>query len=211
MRTAAPNLICILKNCILILGHVSPRDAYRLVWEIQVSITSLICSDSVTIFLFLVGRKKWKQQKKGSLKKQWPAPCFQINHSRTKLEWKIQNSDQYLEKRNQKAMFYCMIHALRARKQPTVNTGFQGWEACRDKSFFNERSQGEPAGRNSASLEMPQSCFTKLMPACLGFVFTAGVTRQRIIYCFHPTLELAVGDMSKTPLTTTFRGQAGQN
>ena len=68
-------------------------------------------------------------------------PVLQINHSRTKLEWKIQNSDQYLEKRNQKAMFYCMIHALRARKQLTVNTGFQGYEEVETNPFFKERSQ----------------------------------------------------------------------
>lgn len=68
-------------------------------------------------------------------------PVLQINHSRTKLEWKIQNSDQYLEKRNQKSMFYCMIHPLRARKQLTVNRGFQGGEEVETNPFFNERSQ----------------------------------------------------------------------
>ena len=68
-------------------------------------------------------------------------PVLQINHSRTKLEWKIQNSDQYLEKRNQKATFHCMIYALRARKHLTANRSFQGREEVETNPFFNERSQ----------------------------------------------------------------------
>lgn len=68
-------------------------------------------------------------------------PVLKINHSRTKLEWKIQNSDQYLKKRNQKAMFYCMIHALCARKQLAVNTDLQGKKEIETNPLFHERSQ----------------------------------------------------------------------
>ena len=131
----------------------------------------------MTIFLFLVGRKKWKttKERKGSLRSSDLPPVLQINHSRTKLEWKIQNSDQYLEKRNQKAMFYCVIQALCVRKQLTVNTGFQGWEEVETNPFFNERSQWEPAGSKfSASGKCHSPALGSLCQRVWVLFFTAG-------------------------------------
>lgn len=97
---------------------------------------------------------------------------LKINHSRTKLEWKIQNSDQYSEKRKQKAMFYCTIHALCTRKQLTVNTGFQGQEEAETNPLFKERSPKEPAGSKfSASGKCHSPGWGSTQPAfyyCLG-------------------------------------------
>ena len=67
-------------------------------------------------------------------------------------------------------------------------------------------------GVNSVLLENATVLLYEAYASMSWFCFLLqGHKTKQIIYCFHPTLELAVGDMSKTPLTTTSRGQAGQN
>lgn len=78
---------------------------------------------------------KNNKRKEEKLEKNDLPSILKINHSRTKLEWKIQNSDQYAEKRNQKAMFYCMIHALCTKKAAHCEHRFPGLGGGRNKPF----------------------------------------------------------------------------
>ena len=65
---------------------------------------------------------------------------------------------------------------------------------------------------NPALLENAMVLLWEAYASMVWFCFLLqGHKTKQIIHRLCPTLELAVGDMSKTVLTTMFGGQAGQN